>query len=56
LEYIIQKAGSEINELNMVYFKSVEEATSMSLDEFYQTFKNPSYTDCLETPQKLWQP
>lgn len=54
LKYITQKAGSEINELNMDYFKSVEEATSLSLEEFYQKFKDPENRDCLETPIKLW--
>jgi hypothetical protein len=34
-------------------YKSIEEATSMTLDEFYQIFKHPSDT-CLETPAELW--
>jgi hypothetical protein len=55
LEYVIQKAGSEINELNMDYFKPVEEATSMTLNEFYQKFKDPNNTACLETPMDFWQ-
>lgn len=54
LEYVIQKAGSEINELNKEYFKPVEEATTLSLADFYQKFKNPENTDCLETSKKLW--
>jgi len=37
------------------YSKSVEKATSMTLDQFYQTFKNPGNTACLETPQGIWQ-
>lgn len=55
LKYVVQ-AGSQINELNMDYFKPIEKATSMTLDEFYQTFKSPENTSCVETPQKLWQP
>jgi hypothetical protein len=54
LEYIVQKAGLEINELNMDYFKPVEEATAMSLNEFYEVFKDPQNTKCLETLQELW--
>ena len=53
LEYIIEKAGSEII---LSYSKSLVDATSLTLDEFYQTFKNPENTACLETPQSLWQP
>lgn len=34
-------------------YKPLEEATSMSVEEFYQTFQN--LTDkCIETPAKLW--
>ena len=54
MKYVIQKAGSEINELNMDYFKPVDEATSMTQDEFYQNFKDPNNTACLETPMELW--
>ena len=36
------------------HFKSLEEATSMTLDEFYQVFKDPDTTQCLETPADLW--
>jgi hypothetical protein len=54
LRTVVQKAGSVINELNLDYFKPVEEATSLTLNEFYDTFKNPENTACLETPQELW--
>ena len=56
LLYVAQKAGSVINELNTDYFKSVEDATSLTLDEFYNTFKNPENTTCLETSKDLWLP
>ncbi len=39
---------------SMGYFKPVEEATSMTLDEFYQVFKDPNNVQCLETPGDLW--
>lgn len=53
---VVQKAGSVINELNIDYFKPVEVATTMTLDEFYQTFKHAENTACLETPIDLWAP
>jgi len=56
LKYVVQKAGFKINEVNMDYFRPVEKATLMTLDQFYQTFKNPGNTTCVETPQNLWQP
>lgn len=34
-------------------YKPLEEVTSMSLEEFYQTFRNPT-DKCLETPTNLW--
>ena len=56
LEYVVQKAGSQINELNIASFKSVENATSMTLEEFYEVFRDPRNIACVETPQELWQP
>jgi hypothetical protein len=34
-------------------YKPLEEATSMSLEQFYETFRNPS-DQCIETPTNLW--
>ncbi|MCC6569763.1 MAG: hypothetical protein IT315_11055 [Anaerolineales bacterium] len=34
-------------------FKSIEEATSMSIEEFYQMFREPT-DQCIETPLNLW--
>jgi hypothetical protein len=45
-----------INDLNLSWFKSIELATSMTLDEFYQKFRDPNNTSCLETPISLWKP
>lgn len=54
VEILPRISGAGINELNVDYFKSIDEATSMTLDEFYETFKNPENTACLETPTDLW--
>jgi hypothetical protein len=35
--------------------KSVDEATNLTLGEFYQIFKEANNTNCLETPIKLWK-
>jgi hypothetical protein len=44
------------NELvgDMSGFHSLEEATGMSVDEFYQTFKNANKKTCFETPVDMW--
>lgn len=36
-------------------FKTIEEAASMSIQEFYQTFRNPT-DQCFQTPVKIWPP
>ena len=38
------------------YFRPLEEATSMTLDEFHQIFKDPNNTQCLEFPVELSWP
>jgi len=35
------------------YWKPIEEATNMSLEEFYQAFREPT-DKCIETSAKLW--
>jgi hypothetical protein len=35
------------------HFKSLEEATSMTLDEFYETFSKPTDA-CIKTPSNIW--
>jgi hypothetical protein len=37
-----------------VDFLSLEESTGMDMTTFYETFKNPDNTTCLETPANLW--
>lgn len=56
LKSVVQKAGTQINELNMDYFKSIEDATSMTLDIFYEVYSKSQNTLCIETPQEMWQP
>ena len=56
LEEIVSSGSGGINELNVGWFKSIEVATFTTLDEFYQEFKEPSNTKCLETPVSLWKP
>jgi hypothetical protein len=36
-------------------FKSIEEAISMSIEEFYETFRIPT-DKCIETPANIWLP
>jgi hypothetical protein len=37
-----------------IFFKTIEEATPFSMDEFYQRFKDSSHIPCLETPIDIW--
>jgi hypothetical protein len=53
LKDIIEKAGSMII---YDYFKSLEEATGLTIDEFFEKFNDPENTACLETPVELWPP
>ncbi|MFQ5616553.1 MAG: hypothetical protein ACE5GO_08855 [Anaerolineales bacterium] len=43
----------EITALNGL-FLTLDEATSLTLDEFYETFKDHDNISCLETPVELW--
>ena len=57
LEKILSNSsGDGIRAENIDYFKPIEEATGMTIDEFYQKFKDPNNTECLETPIDLWAP
>lgn len=44
---------SEIDSLNRD-FQPLEDATSMTLDEFYDVFVKEDTASCLETPKELW--
>ncbi len=37
----------------IAYYKPLEEVTSMSIDDFYETFRQPT-GECLITPADLW--
>lgn len=39
---------------NLDYFKPVQEASGISLDEFYELFKDSSAQACIETDAALW--
>ena len=53
-EVVQRKSGNGINSLNVDFFKPIEEATSLTLDEFYQAFKDPNNSQCIETPMDIW--
>jgi hypothetical protein len=40
-------------ELDSEVLFTIEEATGLTLEEFYQEFKDPTTTECLETPSNL---
>lgn len=56
LEDIVSiKPGDEgIIPVYLKLYKPIEEATSLSLEEFYQIFQNPE--ECISTPAELWPP
>ena len=39
---------------NLDYFKSIEEASGLKVDEFYDLFKNDQTQTCIETDARLW--
>jgi hypothetical protein len=53
---VVKDAGLQINELNIDYFLPVDEATSMTVDDFFQNFQDSTNTECLKTPMELWPP
>ena len=46
--------GNSVGINSLLFTKSIEESTSMTLEQFYQRFKEPNNTSCLETPIDLW--
>jgi hypothetical protein len=42
------------SQVNLDRLRSLEEATGMSIEQFYQTFVQPDNQTCLETPADLW--
>ncbi len=49
-------AGDGISETAYDYFVPIQDATSMSIDDFYNIYKEPGNNQCLEVPSKLWTP
>ncbi len=45
-----------INSLNVSWFKPLETANSMTLDDFYDAFIDPTVKSCVRTPVSLWRP
>ncbi len=54
-ELTYPEAVSGVHELpDLIYDRPLEEATGMSIDKFYETFKDTEEPICLETPTELW--
>lgn len=49
-------AGEGMSETAYDYYAPIQEATSMSINEFYNTFKQPNNTQCLDVLSNLWLP
>jgi hypothetical protein len=50
-------AGEGISANAYDYFVPIEKATSMSLNDFYSTFKEPNNSQCIDVPySRLWNP
>lgn len=47
-------AGEGLSGTSFDYFRLIDHATSITIDEFYEVFKNPNNTSCLTTPAKIW--
>jgi hypothetical protein len=54
LAEIVGVGGDVIRKEALDYFQPVDKATSMTLDEFYETFKDPKNTACIKTPIEVW--
>ncbi len=52
LERLVNMGSSPIGDLSG--FRSLEEATGMSVEQFYQSFVQPNHKTCLETPADMW--
>jgi hypothetical protein len=49
---LLQLVGQPWNDLKN-YHKSIEDATSMTLEEFYEAFRRPT-DQCIQTPSNIW--
>jgi len=53
-EIVSVKSGLGINRTFVDYFKPLEEATSITLEDFFGLFRDPDSTECVYTPLELW--
>ena len=53
-EVLSIKSGLGIHASNISYFKSLEEATALSIPEFIDIFRDPDTDACVFTPLDLW--
>jgi hypothetical protein len=55
-EGVTRTSGGEDWEIDWLAtnFLSLEKVTSMTVNEFYQTFQQPDNTTCFETPMEIW--
>lgn len=49
-----KKSSIGMNTLNINSYKSIEDATSSTINEFYKTFNNRQNASCIKTPNSLW--
>ncbi len=49
-------AAEGISENAYDFFKPIQDAASMSINDFYHKFKESNTTQCLEVPSDLWTP
>jgi len=54
LEDIARKNLGDLTPEEVSGYRSITEATAMSLEKFYQTFKQADNALCLDTPADLW--
>ena len=48
------KSGLGINEYLLDYFKPLEEATTLTIDQFTEIFEDPETGACIYTPMEMW--
>jgi hypothetical protein len=53
-DFTFEQLVSSSSSFNLEYL-SLEESTEMDVTTFYETFKKPDNTTCLETPTNLWR-
>ena len=46
--------GDSLQSGNLIFFRQLQEATTLSISSFYDKFKSSDATDCVSTPESLW--